>query len=91
MALQKITVIEYDPITKQQVVKEVERDMPNPRISEIQQRLSDILMALQATDYQSHKFADGDLTEEEYAPIRVERKSLREEYNQLEAELAGLQ
>lgn len=36
------------------------------------------------TDYQAIKFAEGWLTEEEYAPIKAQRQAYREEINQLE-------
>jgi hypothetical protein len=42
---------------------------------------------LQSTDYKAIKFAEGLLTEEEYAPIKAERQQMREEINRLEAEL----
>lgn len=42
---------------------------------------------LSATDYKAIKFAEGWMTEEEYAPIRVERQALRDQINALEAEL----
>lgn len=65
-------------------------ELPNPRISEIENRLKTIRMELQATDYKAIKFGEGALTEEEYAPIRLERQTLRDEYNTLEAELETL-
>ncbi len=39
---------------------------------------------LAKTDYQAIKFAEGWLTEEEYAPIKAQRQAYREEINQLE-------
>jgi hypothetical protein len=39
---------------------------------------------LSATDYQAIKYAEGWLTEEEYAPIKTQRQSYRDEINQLE-------
>lgn len=42
---------------------------------------------LSATDYKAIKFAEGWMTEEEYAPIRAERQALRDQINALEAEL----
>ena len=39
---------------------------------------------LAKTDYQAIKFAEGWLTEEEYAPIKAQRQACREEINQLE-------
>ena len=44
---------------------------------------------LQQTDYKAIKYAEGWISEEEYAPIKAERQSLREEINRLEKEQAG--
>ena len=90
MALQKITVTEYDVATKQTRTYEKEVDMPNPRISEIQQRLQDIRMELQTTDYKAIKYAEGQYADGEYDATKAARAALRAEYNQLEAELETL-
>ena len=37
------------------------------------------------TDYQAIKYAEGWLSEEEYAPIKAQRQAYREEINELEA------
>lgn len=44
---------------------------------------------LQESDYKAIKYAEGLLTEEEYAPIKAERQAMRDEINRLEAELQG--
>ena len=44
---------------------------------------------LKATDYKAIKFAEGWLSEEEYAPIRAERQVLREQINEIEQELSA--
>jgi hypothetical protein len=90
MALQKITVTEYDVATKTTRTYEKEVEMPNPRISEIEQRLQDIRMELQTTDYKAIKYAEGQYSEGEYDAVKAARAALRAEYNQLEAELATL-
>ena len=38
---------------------------------------------LASTDYKAIKYAEGWLTEEEYAPIKAERQSLRDRINEL--------
>lgn len=38
------------------------------------------------TDYQAIKYAEGLLTEEQYAPIKAQRQSWRDEINELENE-----
>jgi uncharacterized protein involved in exopolysaccharide biosynthesis len=90
MALTTITVTEYDVTTKQTRTFEKEVNMPNPRISEIQQRLQDIRMELQVTDYKAIKYAEGQYADGEYDAVKAARAALRAEYNQLEAELATL-
>ena len=45
---------------------------------------------LEATDYQAIKFIEGELTEEEYAPMRERRKAWRAEINKLEAEIEAM-
>ena len=69
-------------------VEEYEYEAPivNPRKGEIERRLQDIRVELQQTDYKAIKFGEGVISEEEYAPIRVAREVLREEYNALELE-----
>lgn len=42
---------------------------------------------LAATDYKAIKFAEGELSAEEYEPIRIERRALRARINELEKEL----
>lgn len=42
---------------------------------------------LSATDYKAIKFAEGLISEEEYAHIRAERQALRDKINELEKEL----
>ena len=39
------------------------------------------------TDYQAIKFMEGELTAEEYAPMKEQRKQWREQINALEIEL----
>lgn len=42
---------------------------------------------LASTDYQCLKYAEGELTEDEYAPIKKLRKQLRKQINELEDRL----
>ena len=42
---------------------------------------------LQESDYKAIKYAEGILTAEEYAPIKAERQTIRDEINRLEQEL----
>lgn len=42
---------------------------------------------LKETDYKAIKYAEGWLTDEEYAEIKTERQRIRDEINELEKEL----
>ena len=45
---------------------------------------------LSQTDYKALKYAEGLLTEEEYAPIKAERQAMRDEINAMEAKLSKM-
>ena len=47
-------------------------------------RIAELKKLLQATDYQAIKYAEGELSAEEYEPIKQQRKEWREEINALE-------
>lgn len=47
--------------------------------------VSELKSKLRSTDYQAIKFAEGQLTEEEFAPIRTQRQLWRDEINRLES------
>lgn len=49
-------------------------------------RIAELKSKLAQTDYQAIKYAEGQLTEEEYAPIKVQRQAWRDEINKLENE-----
>lgn len=58
------------------------------------QKLSQILkfkQLLRDSDYKLLKYQDGDMTEEEYAPIRKDRHDWRARINELEAEIENEQ
>ena len=50
-------------------------------------RIAELKAQLAATDYKCLKYMEGWLTDTEYAPIKAERQTLRDEINALEAEL----
>jgi predicted transcriptional regulator len=86
----KGTRLIYDVKTKETRTEEYEYTPENPRLFEIPERQQEILTALKESDYKAIKFAEGHYTEEAYASVKAERQALRDEYNQLEAELAKL-
>lgn len=54
------------------------------KIAELRRRASSILAA---TDYKALKYAEGLLTEQDYAPIKVTRQAVRDRFNAKEAEV----
>lgn len=54
------------------------------------QRIQDVRAKLKKTDYKAIKYAEGELSAEEYAPILAERKAWRDEINALQAEIKAL-
>jgi hypothetical protein len=50
----------------------------------IEKRIIELKELLSKTDYKAIKYAEGYYTEDEYAPIKAERKSWRDEINKLE-------
>lgn len=51
-------------------------------------RIRALKACLRETDYRALKFAEGELTAEEYAETKANRKAWRDEINKLEVELA---
>lgn len=50
-------------------------------------RIAELKYKLKQTDYQAIKYAEGQLTEEEYAPIKAQRQLWRDEINLLESKI----
>lgn len=50
-------------------------------------RISNLKSLLRNTDYQAIKYAEGQITEEEYAPIKAQRQEWRDEINLLESKI----
>ena len=78
--LVEMTPSEIATMEAERIAYESSREFKEMRISELKAQLS-------ATDYKALKFMEGWLTDEEYAPIRAERQSIRDEINRLEAAL----
>ena len=57
------------------------------KINELKVKIVSLKNRLKATDYQAIKHAEGELSSEEYAPIREQRRQCRAEINELEAQL----
>ncbi len=61
------------------------------RTDYIQGEIRALKMLLSGTDYKCLKFAEGEMTAEEYADVRKERAEWREKINALEAELEQIE
>lgn len=57
------------------------------QIIEIQNRIFALKELLKSTDYQAIKFAEGEITESEYAIVKETRRNWRLEINALEEQL----
>ena len=62
----------------------------NEKIKEKSEQIMQLRGQLHNTDYQAIKFAEGELTVAEYAPVREQRKTWRAQINALEAEIKKL-
>ena len=69
-------ILVYKPYSQQ----EIKAIKNNNRIVELKQKL-------QETDYKAIKYAEGELSVEEYAETKAQRRAWREEINKLEEEL----
>lgn len=55
-----------------------------PQSIKNQNRIVELKKLLYDSDYKATKYAEGWMTEEEYAPIKAQRQAWREEINRLE-------
>ena len=58
-------------------------------IDEVQRKIDETKAKLSQTDYQAIKYAEGFISETDYAPMKALRQAYRDEINRLEAELAS--
>jgi hypothetical protein len=79
----EITKEQYELVTKSVITCEPF----NPEIASIEAEINNLKHELAKTDYQAIKYAEGWLTEEEYAPIKAERQAMRNRINELEGML----
>lgn len=55
-----------------------------PPVDENEQRIWQLKELLQESDYKAIKYAEGWISEEDYAPIKAQRQQWRERINELE-------
>lgn len=83
-------------------INEIKQRLSNPKaqrreeteqqriVSTLQFRIDGLKNNLRATDYQAIKYAEGELTAEEYAETLAQRRAWRAEINALEAEIKAI-
>lgn len=67
-------------LTPEQIKKEIELGKILNRIDELKRNLTN-------TDYKAIKFAENEISAEEYAETKAKRKAWRDEINRLEEEI----
>ena len=58
-----------------------------PKEIQIRMQIGELRQHLRETDYKAIKYAEGQLTEEEYAETKKQRQAWRDEINRLEEEI----
>ena len=53
----------------------------------VNEKIAELKIKLEQTDYQTIKYVEGHITEEQYIPIKEQRQLWRDEINKLESEL----
>ena len=66
---------------------EIDIEDEERRLAEIQKQISVLKITLAGSDYKAIKYAEGWITEEEYAEIKAQRQAWRDEINELEHRL----
>lgn len=72
----EMTQEEIDKVEAEAVVAQKQTE-----IAELKQQLAD-------TDYKAIKYAEGQITEEEYSETKEQRQTLRDRINELESEMS---
>ena len=60
------------------------------QIRAIKRQINELKYNLSATDYQAIKYAEGEMSLYDFAPIKEQRRAWRVEINELEAQLVSL-
>ena len=59
----------------------------NRKRMEIESEIAGLKQILASSDYKALKYAEGQITEADYAEVKQQRQQLRDKINELEAEL----
>ena len=76
-------IINENGISREMTPEEVAEFSKNTSIF-VGQQIAELKQQLFLTDYKAIKYAEGWITEEEYAPIKAERQKIRDKINELE-------
>lgn len=68
----------------------INEERKNNEIVKLQTGINLLKSYLKSTDYKAIKYAEGEITAEEYAETKAKRRAWRAEINALEAELKAL-
>lgn len=82
--------IGVDLVVNGKFVKDAERQTKINRSSQIITQIEDLKSNLAKTDYLAIKYAEGELSPEEFAPTKSQRHAWRLEIGELEEELRNL-
>ena len=77
----ELKVVDRKVVANERVITEEEK---------IKTRIEELKSLLTKTDYQAIKFAEGELSAEDYLPIKQKRRSYRAEINSLEEKLKNI-
>ena len=78
----------YTQITKEEYEADLQAmNSSKPANFEIMTQIASLKQQLMETDYKAIKYAEGWISEEDYAPIKAQRQAIRDQINQLEQQL----
>lgn len=80
--------VEMPELTAEDMEREAARAAEEERLRKMSE-IDAIKAELAESDYKALKYAEGWLTEDEYAPVKAQRQALRGKINELETELAS--
>lgn len=80
----EVTDEQFQLITEGKLVWKNGELVDNTSNLQKQERIAELKKQLADTDYQAIKFAEGQLTTEEYAEMKAQRQGWRDEINELE-------
>lgn len=74
-------IINTDGVSREMTAQEIAELQPT-----VEQKIATLKLQLQESDYKAIKYAEGFISDEEYAEIKALRQSWRDEINRLESE-----